>query len=79
MCNGDTVKYKKHNAVTFKNQGIVKALTYYQKSCLTVTRTSGSLRHISGHVEQEFPRRIQCIRQEKTLTKAIQIVMQKVL
>lgn len=31
MCNGDTVKYKKHNAVTFKNQGIVKALTYYQK------------------------------------------------
>ena len=31
MCSGDTVKYKKHNAVTFKNQGIVKALTYYQK------------------------------------------------
>lgn len=29
MCNGDTVKYKTHNAVTYKNQGIAKALTYY--------------------------------------------------
>lgn len=29
MCNGDKVKYKTHNAVTYKNQGIAKALTYY--------------------------------------------------
>lgn len=29
MCNGDTVKYKIHNAVTYKNQGVAKALTYY--------------------------------------------------
>lgn len=29
MCNGDTVKYKTHNAVTYKNQGVAKALTYY--------------------------------------------------
>lgn len=29
MCNGDTVKYKTHNAVAYKNQGVAKALTYY--------------------------------------------------
>lgn len=29
MCNGNTVKYKTHNAVTYKNQGVAKALTYY--------------------------------------------------
>lgn len=29
MCNGDTVKYKTANAVTYKKQGIAKVLTYY--------------------------------------------------
>lgn len=29
MCSGDTLSYKTHNAVTFKPQGIAKALTYY--------------------------------------------------
>lgn len=29
MCSGDALSYKTHNAVTFKPQGIAKALTYY--------------------------------------------------
>lgn len=30
MCNGDTVHYKTANAVTYKDQAIAKALTYYE-------------------------------------------------
>lgn len=32
MCNGDTVEYKTANAVTYKDQSIAKALTYYENS-----------------------------------------------
>lgn len=38
MCNGDTVRYRTHNAVTYKRQDIAKALTYYYWDSSKTTR-----------------------------------------
>lgn len=77
MCSGDTVKYKKHNAVTFKNQGIVKALTYYQKKLSHSDKNFGLIQAYIWACGAGVSKKDTVYQAGKTLIKAIPVQMQK--
>lgn len=75
-CNGDTVEYKTANAVTYKDQSIAKALTYYENSSKNNKAFALTQAYIWACGKGKASRPLY-IRQGKILIADIQLQMQR--